>query len=244
MDETLRHPKEASYFIACAVLSGLIYAALIFSLFGIIYIVLGLFVAFLIEGSLLGALKGNAVKVGPKQLPTLYQLVQELSVEMEISPPDVYVQQNGGVLNAFASRFLMRNFVVFYSDVVDLAYAQGEAALAFIVAHELGHLKMRHLNKMPWIYPAMLMPFLGSAYSRACEYSADRCAHRYAGQGSPEGLLVLAGGKRLFREMDTAEFIVQAEQAKGFFVWITEKLATHPNLNKRVQALEGLRSAV
>ena len=48
---------------------------------------------------------------------------------------DVYVVEAGGVMNAFATRFLGRNFVVIHSDVLALAMEQGEAAVGFIVAH-------------------------------------------------------------------------------------------------------------
>ena len=48
--------------------------------------------------------------------------------------------QSGGLLNAFATRFSFRNLVVLYSDVMELAYEQGESAVDFIIAHELAHI--------------------------------------------------------------------------------------------------------
>jgi Zn-dependent protease with chaperone function len=238
-DTGLVSPKEGTYFGICLAFSILIYLVLFISIVGILYILLFAFVGFMVQGLLLGHIKGNAVKVSPTQFPKLHQMVEKISAGMGLAqPPPVYVQQSGGVLNAFASRFLARDFVVVYSDILELALEKGEDALAFVVAHELGHVARKHMAKRLWIYPGLFVPFLGTAYYRACEYTADRYGARYAKAGAIEGLLVLAAGKHLYRDMDADEFSRQAGEGSGFFYWFAEKMATHPHLNKRVKALE------
>jgi len=235
----LIHPKEKNYFIICLVISLLIYLLLVVSVVGLIYIILIGAVAFFGAGMMMGQIRGNSIRVTKKQFPKLHKMIESLSDEMGLQEtPAVYVQQSGGILNAFAARFFMRNFVIIYSEVLDLATRKGDDALAFIVAHELGHVACKHMQKHLWIYPALFMPFLGSAYYRACEYTADRFGARYAPKGNPKGLMVLAAGKDLYEEVDVVEFSKQAEEETGFFIWFAEKLHTHPNLSKRVRALE------
>ena len=109
---------------------------------------------------------------------------------MELNPvPAIYVLQAGGLLNAFATRFLGRSFVVIYSDVLELAYMKGEAELAFVICHELAHIKRKHLAWRWFLYPSMLIPFLGAAYSRACEYTCDRFGAHYRPDGALGGFL-------------------------------------------------------
>jgi Zn-dependent protease with chaperone function len=238
MQETLVHPKEKAYFGYCLALSILVYVCLAISLIGLAYIAVFGLVFYLTNALMIGHLKGNAVRVSERQFPKLYRMAQEMCATLEISPvPDLYVQQQGGVLNAFATRFSSRNFIVLYSDILEVASQRGGAAVQFILGHELGHVKRRHVKKRLWLYPAMLMPFLGGAYSRACEYTADRHGRHLSPRGAADGLMILAAGKRLYRSADPEVFARQEGQ-EGFWVWLAEKTATHPNLTKRVKALE------
>ncbi len=142
--------------------------------------------------------------------------------------------QSGGMLNAFATKFLGRNFVIIYSDVLELAYKEGEPAVAFIIAHELAHIKRKHLTWRGLLYPAMLVPLLGPAYSRACEYTSDLIAAQLVPEGAIQGLTVLATGKRLYQKLNILEVINQSEEESGFWIWLSEKFSNHPNLIKRI----------
>lgn len=83
----------------------------------------------------------------------------------------------------------------------------------------------------------MFIPFLGSAYSRACEYTCDRFGAYYQPQGSAKGLLILAAGKKLYQKMNIDKFGLQASEETGFWISFSEILGTHPNLPKRVNAV-------
>lgn len=237
----LVHPKESLYFAAAAVIGVMIYALLVVSIIGLFYIAFGALIFLFISGLFTGTFRGNAVRVSEEQLPDVHRMVEHLSREMGFrETPAVYVMQAGGVLNALALRFLGRNFVVLYSDVVELARRQGASALAFVVAHELAH---HHRGHTGWrrllVLPALWIPFLGSAYSRACEYTCDAYGAHWCPAGAVDGLLVLAAGKRLYRDVDPAAFARQAETERGFWVWLAEATSTHPNLPKRVAAVRG-----
>ena len=185
-----------------------------------------------------GHVRGNGVRVSPRQFPAIHELVRRHARTLELAPePAVYVVQAGGLLNAFAARFWWREFVVLYSDVVALAEERGEGALGFVVAHELGHIRRGHLRWRWFLLPGRLVPFLGSAYYRACEYTCDRIAAHCERDDAVAGLLVLASGKSLYRKMDARLFAEQMNTERGFWVRFAELGSTHPILPKRVAAL-------
>jgi Zn-dependent protease with chaperone function len=214
----LADPKAA----ANIVISGLVFALL--ALFG--------------HGLALGRVRGNSVRVSERQFPQLHRLAAAHARRLGMERvPDIYLMQSGGLLNAFATRFLGRDFVIIYSDVLELALAQGEAAVGFIVGHELAHVWRGHLKHRWLTAPGRLMPYLGPAYSRACEYTCDRIGAFCQPEGAISGLLALAAGKQLHPHVDVREFAAQAETDTGFWIRRAEIISSHPRLPKRVAAL-------
>lgn len=203
-------------------------------------IYIAIFVAFYIvaHGHFVGHLRGNGVRVTARQFPVIHALVERHAVTLGLDPaPPVYVLQAGGILNAFATRFFSREFVVLYSDVVALAQERGEDALGFVVAHELAHIRRGHL-KHRWLkLPGHFVPYLGKAYSRACEYTCDRFSAESGPEGAIDGLLVLAAGTSLYKNVNAEVYAAQVDTDAGFWVWRAEIASTHPRLPKRVAAL-------
>jgi len=155
--------------MACAVISKPETGASIIS-YAVLFSLVGVFA----HGLALGRIRGNAVRVSERQFPQLHRLATVHARRLGLKQvPAVYVMESGGLLNAFATRFLGRDFVVVYSDVLELALAQ-EAAVGFIVGHELAHIWRGHLKHRWLTTPGRLFPYLGAAYSRACEYTCDR----------------------------------------------------------------------
>lgn len=236
--EPFVYPKENAYYAISLVVSILLYILLIFSIVGIIYILFGALIGIIANGLLIGNLKGNNVRVSEHQFPEVYNLAQDFSKKMNLeSVPAIYVVNGGGLFNAFATRFLGRNFIAIYSDVLELAYEQGEDALSFVICHELAHVKRKHLSKRFLLYPSMIIPFLGAAYSRACEYTCDRFAAYYHPDGAIPGVLALAVGKQLYLRCNAYELEKQVQEETGFWIWFSEILSTHPYVPKRLHAL-------
>jgi Zn-dependent protease with chaperone function len=182
------------------------------------------------------------VRVSARQFPEHQAMADQQSHRLGMDEtPAIFVLQSGGVLNAFAARFLGRNFVILYSDVLALATQKGEKAVSFALGHELGHIRRKHMTRRAFLYPAMAFPFLGGAYSRACEYTCDRFGNALEPEGGVDGLLVLAAGRDLYSHVDSAEYSAQRDTETGFFVRFAEILSSHPNLPKRVAALSSLR---
>ncbi len=200
------------------------------------YAVFILLLLHLLGGLLVGMIRGNAVKLGPEQFPDIHATVLRQSQQLGLGRvPDVYLLQAGGVLNAFATRFMGKDFIVLYSDILEEAYEQNRETVDFVIAHELGHVKRNHLVKRKVILPALLIPFFSGAYSRACEYTCDSIGASLSGEdGARSGLTLLAAGKRLFRRVNVGRFVQQNDTEAGFWYWFAEKLSTHPHLAKRL----------
>lgn len=249
--DSLTHPKEKIYFALCLIVSIAIYFVLIRVVLSgtpaggtiLVYLITLVIAFFVFHGVMLGQIRGNGIRVSERQFPELMAMANQHSRRLGMdTTPDVYVLQSGGILNAFATRFLGRNFVVLYSDVLALATQKGENAVSFVVGHELGHVRRKHMTRRTLLYPAMIFPFLGGAYSRACEYTCDRIGNALEPEGGVDGLLVLAAGRDLYTQVNSEEYSNQRETETGFFVRFAEILSTHPNLTKRVAVLNAMRA--
>jgi Zn-dependent protease with chaperone function len=139
-------------------------------------------------------------------------------------------------LNAFAAKFLGRNYIVLYSEIVETAYGQDKSIIEFIIGHEMGHIKRNHMLKNLILFPSYIIPFLGSAYSRACEYTCDAIGFALCPAGAKGGLLVLASGKTIYKKVNLNEFLRQDDTEDGFWKWFAEKVSSHPNLTRRLGA--------
>lgn len=237
--------------IGAAMYVGLAYSVYAFPqarpMFGVLGFYASIIIVAVIFGSisLLGGLRGNAVRISEKQFPDVFKVLAEQSQALGLKTvPVMYVVQAGGALNAFAIRLFKINHVVLFADVFELAYKDGMDAVSFIIGHELGHLKRNHVGflKNILILPARLVPFLGSAYSRACESNSDNIGYALAPRGAKNGLLILSVGKRLYKQVDTKEFLANFEQEKGWATWWAEITSTHPFLVKRIKALQSEES--
>jgi len=245
----LINPRERVYYAAMVVVSLLVYGGLIFAGLSnpeagagiLVYVFYALMFALLsvfAQGLALGRVRGNAVRVSERQFPQLYRLAAAHARRLGLkNVPSVYVVESGGLLNAFATRFWGRDFVIVHSDVLELALAQGEAAVSFIMGHELAHIWRGHLKHRWLTLPGRLVPYLGAAYSRACEYTCDRIGAFCQPEGAISGLLALAAGKQLHAHVDVKEYAAQAETERDFWTKRVELMSTHPLLPKRVAAL-------
>ncbi len=218
------------------VLSIILWLALLIATFGavLIYIAIIALFAVIAHSGLIAHLRGNGIRITPTQMPDLYERMATCTRTLQMAMPDAYLVNGNGVLNAFATRFLGRNFVVLLSDVVDSMDDRPDA-LNFYIGHELGHIRQHHLTWAKVLAPAMFLPLIGAAYSRAREYTCDR--HGLAVCANPEdaqyGLAALAAGKRRWRSVDLAEFSASAAFRPGFWMSLHELVGDYPWLNKR-----------
>jgi len=233
----LRTSGETTLRVVCLIITLLVY---VLSMGILLVYVLGLvLMSYIMLACIISDIRANGIKVGPNQLPHIHASACRVSKAFGLDTvPEVYVVQAGGMLNAFATRFAFRRWVVFYSELVD-ACGDDTQELDMVMAHEVGHLALGHILWMWLLLPARLMPFLGTGYSRACEYSADRCGQVGCGsnEAAARGLLILATRGRYGREANIEAFIRQRDQCGGFWQTVIEWFSTHPWLTRRVEAL-------
>lgn len=238
------HKKESLLFSLSITLSIITILILFFTIIGIPILFGIAFITLISHAISMAFIRLNGVELSSKQFSELYNQVMELGKKMDLKEiPEVYIIESGGLLNAFATRIFGlfgKNIVVLYSDIVELIENGEKDALEFIIAHELSHIKRNHLVKRILIFPVMWVPFLGEAYSRACEFTSDRMAISYTHkpEAAIHALTVLATGTRLYKYVNKDEYLVQYNQKRGFFVTLAELLSTHPAIPRRIFEME------
>jgi Zn-dependent protease with chaperone function/Tfp pilus assembly major pilin PilA len=240
----LVYKNERSLFVVMLVLSLIVWAGLVAGMGGAVFgyaVMFFLFYCFA-QSALISYLKGNAVRITPEQFPDLDAQINACCFKLGLErAPDAYLLQMGGSLNAFATRFLGRDFLVLYSDVVDGLHDNPDA-LNFYIGHEIGHIKRKHLSWGTVLLPASILPLIGAAYSRAREYTCDR--HGLAACEQPVnaefGMAALAAGGKRWRTMNNSAFIEQSRETEGFWMSFHELVGDYPWLVKRMAAVRAL----
>lgn len=199
------------------------------------YVVGFMLLVWIRSGLFVGYIKGSCVQVGPEQFPDIYAVLCSHSAQLGLKKvPSLFIMQAGGILNALALRFVGSNYVVIYSDVLESAYEEGMDAVSFIIGHELGHIKRMHMTMNTLLFPSCFVPFLQSAYSRACEYTCDGIGYGLSQGGAVKGLCILSVGSTLYRRVNIRKYIENSAVGGGFWGWAAEVISSHPFLPKRI----------
>lgn len=251
----LRHPYERTLYLICAALntamlfflvSGVILLwdrLLISSYFKNLYLsVISLFtIAFYSMGTTFAQTRVYSVRVSYEQFPQLYEIVQEFAKMLEMPRvPGIYIRQENGILNAFAAYFWGRNYVKVNTEIIEVGFLEYKDldAVSFVIAHEMAHIYLQHTRF--WYNASILLakaiPILGTALSRAQEFSCDRIALELCPEGR-HGLFLLLLGKHLYKNINVDEYLRQAENTRGIFEFLINLNATHPVDTRRVLAV-------
>jgi Zn-dependent protease with chaperone function len=205
-----------------------------------IYILLILLYVWFYKVYLVAHMKGNGICVSETQFPDIFALYCDMAKSLNIKKiPPLFILQSGGLLNAFAIRLSGKNYIAIYADIFSL-YKTDIEAVKFVLAHELCHIKRKHNQKRFWTFPSSIIPFLTPAYSRACEYTCDNAGSSFISDETDKlhGLLLLAGGRDLYTEIDTKNYLDTAKQHKSFSVSFVGMLMSHPYLPDRIRNLQ------
>jgi Zn-dependent protease with chaperone function len=242
--ETLVLPKEKTYFTIILIISLAVWALLALTIVPIFYAIIGFIFVWIGNGLLVAHLKAEGIKISKEQLPELHTTLRETCASLDIpTVPELYIIQSGGMLNAFATRHSGRKFVVVYSDLLE-AYGPASSEIKFLLGHELGHIKRNHLIKQVILFPGLLVPLIGNAYSRACEATCDRFGAFASGDinASISAMMVLSGGKAAGKILNPSAFANQHENMRGFFVSWHELISGYPTLSQRVSNLIAVKN--
>jgi Zn-dependent protease with chaperone function len=183
--------------------------------------------------------RGSAVRLSRRQFPDIYSLKEDFARRLALSKdPEIYLMSGNGTLNAFAASTFGYDFVVIHSELFSNTYENNKEALAFIVGHELGHLRLGHTRLWYQLSVAYVdrVPLLGGFLSRAREFSCDRHGAFLAPQGE-EGLVLLAAGRYVYKEVDVGELLEQARRFRGFWPTVAQLPQSHPFTVRRLKVL-------
>ena len=243
----LRHPQESAYFGLAAAAAALAWLFLVWIvlLIGWLLIIPLAILYWLAEQFFRAQLLGNAIKVKEDQFPEIDRMVKEYSARLGLTKtPDVFIVNGEGMVNALAVRRLRGKYILLMSGLVDLLLSTGSLdELGAVLGHELGHHAMGHTSpwKSAFLAPSRLVPFLGAAYSRACELTADRVGMWLAGskEAAVRGLTALACGSRVLTpRLNLASFLAQERELVGFFAFLNDLSSSHPRITRRVEELD------
>jgi Zn-dependent protease with chaperone function len=183
--------------------------------------------------------RGSAVRLSPGQFPDIYAVKDDFSRRLDLQrDPEIYLMSGNGALNAFAASTFGYDFVVIHSELFSNTYEKNKDALAFIIGHELGHLRLGHTRLWYQLSTAYVdrVPLLGGFLSRAREFSCDRHGAYLAPRGE-EGLVLLAAGRYVYKEVDVGELLEQAQRFQGFWPVVAQLPQSHPFTVRRLRAL-------
>lgn len=88
----------------------------------------------------------DVVIVTPENMPQLYAYIDSVCKQQNFETPAVFIVTNPGFFNAFAQKLLMSTGSIAIGQKILLESSDKE--LEAVVAHELGHVKYNHVNKI------------------------------------------------------------------------------------------------
>src|SRR5215208_5379316 len=183
--------------------------------------------------------RGSAVRLSPQQFPDIYAVKDDFARRLNLRrDPEIYLMSGNGTLNAFAASTFGYDFVVIHSELFSNTYEKNKEALAFLIGHELGHLRLGHTRLWYQLSTAYVdrVPLLGGFLSRAREFSCDRHGAYLAPRGE-EGLVLLAAGRYVYKEVDVGELLEQARRFRGFWPTLAQLPQSHPFTVRRLKVL-------
>lgn len=193
-------------------------------------------------------LLGQAVKIGPRQFPAVHEHVLTCAESLGIAPPTAYIVNNP-VVNAGTFGTNDDSFVLLHSGLID---HMSDEELRSVIGHECGHIHNSHVVYLTALY--FLTHMAGAfvawivtpaivalrAWSRRAEITSDRAAMLCVRK--PEiparAITKLAlGSQKLYEQLDMEAFVEQYAEGREGIGRLSELLASHPWLPKRVLAL-------
>jgi len=205
------YSKEKSLFTILAIISGLIWAVLIIATKGLalIYVLMFFIIYLFTHSAFISYLKGTAVEISPEQFPDLHKQYLACCERLEIKePPRAYLLAADGMLNALATRFLRRNYIVLFSSIVDALESDKDA---------LGAAYAR-------------------ACEYTCDLHGLRCCNSL--RSATNAVAVLAAGVEQWKRMNVDQYIRQTQESSGFWMSFHEINSSYPWLTKRMARVQ------
>ncbi len=242
-----RYPSEQIILFFTLTLIVIVIAATTLAVHLVLLLVAGVMaMAYLGTRSRHGQLMAQAAPITPQTAPGLWSLVQIGVARLEPGPVEVYVAPSHA-LNAYTFGMDSPKVVVLESPLLKALDAD---ELAFVISHELGHVRLGHtwLNSLVGGLSGIPSPMLTSgalrliflSWNRACEFSADRAGLLAIGKPDKaiSALIKIATGGRAQTPADVQRALQTLEaQGDDLAQQLGETLATHPLMARRIAEL-------
>jgi Zn-dependent protease with chaperone function len=179
--------------------------------------------------------RGNLPRIGRDQFPEIEQLVADLVQGMGLMRvPEVYLTPNS-VPSGQVMMLSKCDVLILSTGLLDLVTRGEQELFRFLVARQLGRLALRHPARAKWVYGSGLIPFVGSAYARACVRSADAVGAALVPEAAVAGLCMISSGPNLLHRLNVQAYLEQAERTRNALSWLAEHLSGTPFLPSRIR---------
>ena len=196
-------------------------------------------------GKTYGKARADGVRITPEQFGEVHAEWVAMAEKLGLKTvPELYIQNGNGTLNAFATCMPgYRAFGVIYADILERALANDDRdALRFILGHELGHIRLKHVM---WWYNLLTfignMPgiqyLIGQPLGRAHGYGCDKLGYALAADRDCKGLLMLAAGKHLYRQINIDAYEKEHIHGSQYWASVHNFFIDHPVINWRIAAI-------
>jgi Zn-dependent protease with chaperone function len=186
--------------------------------------------------------RAYAIRVTERNFPEIYEKSVEYAARLGLRKvPAVYIEQQNGVINAFAAAVFGKRYAMLNAELVDVSYMEHKDfdTVFFILAHEFGLIYYKHVTFAYnfWVFIPHLIPIFGTLHSRSMEYSCDRVAQLLLGRDGASEFMVITAGRHLYKYVDVEDYLATAKKERGISTWLVNLFATHPITPKRIAAL-------
>lgn len=186
------------------------------------------------------AVAGTTVALSESQFPDLRAAAADFAQRLGLAkPPQIYLANGNGALNAFAAQSgVDNNYVTLSNELFANLERNNREGLRFIIGHELAHIRLGHVSL--WYQLSICfsgpLPILGPTLSRLREYSCDRNGAALEPAGE-KGLVLLAAGRYAHDTVQVGELVQQGRELGGFWVELAQLQRSHPFTVRRLWRL-------
>jgi Zn-dependent protease with chaperone function len=242
VDDLLDTGKEGRAFIvslASAIALGVVLTGVTFGLF-LLVAVLGLS-AYLVHKH---HTRAHCMRIGENQMPLVHRLSMTAANRLNLPSIDVFVRQSPD-FQAFTTGVGRQAWIVLHSSLIE---ALSPAELLYVIGHEMGHIKRRHVFWQTLVNPvggptvpllAPLLQVVFSSWSRAAEFAADRAgliASRDL-EAACGALIKITVGLEAAKGLTHDAFLESFRGQHEAIAAASELMDSHPLMARRVEAL-------